>query len=858
MSTVSPASLEEICLSFISANIEDLCHKDVQGVQYGEVSCQKLSFISPLFLHEHLADNIMRCLSRDGNLTDRTASLFVDPRRCRIRNFNLRKCQLSFSVLKLLLGKHRVEKLDLTETKMFSSSLFFLLLNGMSSTVRELNLSCTSFVLDFAAMKPLSCLTHLDVSHCTPINDHLMSVAAQNMDRLQHINVSNTAIRHVSSFGKLRGQLKTLIAFNTPVAWTKPAEFKDFTLLQKLDISRSSDNDWHHDGTIESIKFDEMLTDQCMMPNLVSLDISGVSAVTADALQSFLSSHPKLEFLGLCLMSRNLQEQLERISPLLKITGEATEKQILCSLQMYPDRADYMREALKRLSCINNHWTARKPQILKLVLTPLEKHLGDLHVQVGAITCVLKIIREKGGEAGPEVHPHLLSKVASLVLSAMRTFPEKHQFLRICMLILQTQQIREKATFNYFEASCLVMDALCNFHGNQDTCQLAIKLCANLCAKLLLTQMEKHPNDFNIQSAAITCVGNIVIARGKEADPEVHPYFLSKLASLVLSVMKTFPEKHLLLLKCMSILGLKQVVTKATFNYFEASCLVMDALCNFRGNQDICQLAIQLCANLCAKLTEEEKLALGSEKNIMTMFNIIQEKISARQEDLTLSNAFTVLEKLTDETPSTCSLFVEKGGFQLMVQGLKVFREGSQEKNFGIKKDLLIELNIIAEVPSLRHLLVTDEFMNLMGSLLDDGLLQLSYFCGGILSNVMLEWSDDREPMSHSKQYLLHRLEQAVNRWEFPADQFVRYKSFRSFVPLLQCAMPAVQMWALWGIINVCTTNMQHYDPLLSDVEIPDIVQRVLKTSHNGVRELAQKLLNTVVNFEPSQKKRKS
>ena len=40
-------------------------------------------------------------------------------------------------------------------------------------------------------------------------------------------------------------------------------------------------------------------------------------------------------------------------------------------------------------------------------------------------------------------------------------------------------------TFNYFEASCLVMDALCNFHGNQDICQRAIKLCANLCAKVL-------------------------------------------------------------------------------------------------------------------------------------------------------------------------------------------------------------------------------------------------------------------------------------------------------------------------------------------------------------------------------------
>ena len=316
MSTVSPASLEEICLSFISANIEDLCHRDVEDVQYGEVSFQKLSFISPLFLHEHLADNIMRCLSRDGNLTDRTASLFVDPRRCRIRHFYLRKCQLSFSMLKLLLGKHTVEKLDLSGTKTFSSSLFYQLLNGMSSTVRELNLNCTPFALDFAAMKPLNRLTHLDVSHCTAIDDHVMSVAAQNMDCLQHINISNTAIRHVSSFGNLRGRLKTLIAFNTPVAWTRPAEFKDFTSLQKLDISRSSDNDFHHDGTNE---FDEMLTNQCMMPNLVSLDVSGVSTITAGALQSFLSSHPNLEFLGLFLMSRNLQEQLERSSPHVKV-----------------------------------------------------------------------------------------------------------------------------------------------------------------------------------------------------------------------------------------------------------------------------------------------------------------------------------------------------------------------------------------------------------------------------------------------------------------------------------------------------------------------------------------------------------
>ena len=49
-----------------------------------------------------------------------------------------------------------------------------------------------------------------------------------------------------------------------------------------------------------------------------------------------------------------------------QITGEATEKQILCSLEMYPDRADYMRKTLKGLFHISKNWKTRKPQVLKV------------------------------------------------------------------------------------------------------------------------------------------------------------------------------------------------------------------------------------------------------------------------------------------------------------------------------------------------------------------------------------------------------------------------------------------------------------------------------------------------------------
>ena len=45
------------------------------------------------------------------------------------------------------------------------------------------------------------------------------------------------------------------------------------------------------------------------------------------------------------------------------------------------------------------------------------------------------------------------------------------------------------------------------------------------------------------------------------------------------------------------------IFTLQTFDYFEASCLAMDTLCNFHDNQDISWLAIELCARLCCKVS---------------------------------------------------------------------------------------------------------------------------------------------------------------------------------------------------------------------------------------------------------------
>ena len=303
MATVSPTSLEEICQSFICANIENLCHEeDIQLDNMCGLSFQKLTFTSELFLHEQLAENLMKTLSCNDKLTTQTASLFINPKTCRIRKFYLRKCTVAGEILKHLFSNHRVVKLDLRGTAMMSSSLLYELLNGMSSTVRELNLSHTSFVLDFSTVLPLKCLTHLDISN-TPIDDKAMCAASQYLDCLECINVSNTYISKTVSFGNLRRRLKTLLAYNAPVAWVNPVEFSNFGCLQKLDISRNPDNmpsdAWYHNAK----SLENMLADPQILPCLVYLDISGtpkMGKMKGDPLQTFLTCHPKLRFLGLC------------------------------------------------------------------------------------------------------------------------------------------------------------------------------------------------------------------------------------------------------------------------------------------------------------------------------------------------------------------------------------------------------------------------------------------------------------------------------------------------------------------------------------------------------------------------------
>lgn len=102
----------------------------------------------------------------------------------------------------------------------------------------------------------------------------------------------------------------------------------------------------------------------------------------------------------------------------------------------------------------------------------------------------------------------------------------------------------------------------------------------------------------------------------------------------------------------------------------------------------------------------------------------------------------------------------------------------------------------------------------------------------------------------HLSLSLFFLQEQAVKSWDLPSEELVAYRSFTPFIQLLHCSMPAVQMWALWGMLHVCHRNAARYIPLLLDERITESVEQTVDPSNDGVNQLAKKLLDAVTDFK--------
>lgn len=99
----------------------------------------------------------------------------------------------------------------------------------------------------------------------------------------------------------------------------------------------------------------------------------------------------------------------------------------------------------------------------------------------------------------------------------------------------------------------------------------------------------------------------------------------------------------------------------------------MDSLVSF-NETSMNRMAVAICSILAAKISTVETSCLGSKPIYMeTLLEIVHGRVvQAGEPDIMLKFTLSALWNLTDESPTTCKMFLEKGGMELYLAVLHV------------------------------------------------------------------------------------------------------------------------------------------------------------------------------------------
>lgn len=167
----------------------------------------------------------------------------------------------------------------------------------------------------------------------------------------------------------------------------------------------------------------------------------------------------------------------------------------------------------------------------------------------------------------------------------------------------------------------------------------------------------------------------------------------------------------------------------------------MESLVNFSENS-MNRMAVAICSILAAKISTSETSFLGTRPHYMeTLLQIVRNRLNSIDPDIMLKFTLSALWNLTDESPKTCSMFLDKGGINLYLDVLKTYAGHG-----AVETKILGLLNNIAEVTVLRQGLMSNEVVASLQSLLHSEQIDVSYFAAGIFSHLISDgpeiWSE--------------------------------------------------------------------------------------------------------------------
>ncbi|KAM6456412.1 protein zyg-11 homolog B-like isoform 4-T5 [Liasis olivaceus] len=478
----SPYSLVDICLNVLVADLAKFCTERPDGSL-----CLKESERLP----QEVADRLLQTMAYRELLNDGTVGIFQG-NQIRLKQAYIRKAKISAQSFKKAFCHHKLVELD--AAGMNEAITIADVVSGLgSSTWIQKNLQC--LVLDSLTsvnsyercFSRFPGLRSLSITNVLFRDEDLAEVVT--LPRLESLDISNTSVTNISALLACRNRLKSLTMYSLKCLKMPTTKFLDvirgLKYLIHLDIS-----DEQH--SVSDIAFC-LLGQKDILPNLVSLDISGSKYITDEAVEEFVRQRPSMRFIGLLGTEAGYTEFLSGQGS-LKVSGGENEMQISEALKRYNERATFVKEAFFHLFTQTCFMKITKPEILKLVIIGMRNHPFDLAVQLTASACVLNLTRQ-GLAAGMPVR--LLSSVTQLLLKAMETFPEQQQLQKNCLLSLSSVRILQDVPFNRFVAAKFVVQWLCN-QENQHIQRIAVNIISILALKLSDEQAAQLSAEFYI------------------------------------------------------------------------------------------------------------------------------------------------------------------------------------------------------------------------------------------------------------------------------------------------------------------------------------------------------------------------
>uniref|UniRef100_A0A673YR70 Zyg-11 family member, cell cycle regulator n=1 Tax=Salmo trutta TaxID=8032 RepID=A0A673YR70_SALTR len=468
----SPASLTDLCLSYVSKNLERFCVKHADGSL-----CLRDSLLFP----QELADQLLAKMATEGLLNDSTVGVFRSSEYLRLRRACIRTARISAEAFQRALCPHRLLELDAARVN--ADLTISDILHGLASNkhcrtpTNTLLLSLSPFSLSPQESFSLQGLRSLSLANVDFYDSGLADVCS--LSRLESLDLSNTSVTNLNPLLGLRERLRSLTLHQLKRLEMSTAQLLavigQLEALQHLDIS--------DDKQFTSDVARQLLGEPGILPALVSLDVSGRKQVTDAAVKAFVEERPGMTFVGLLATDAGFSNFLNGKGS-LKVTGEANETQICEALRRYSEREGFVREALFHLFSLTHIMEKPRPDILKLVVLGMKNHPATLNVQLAASACVFNLTKQ---DLAAGIPVRLLGTVTQLLLEAMCTFPNHQQLQKNCLLSLCSDRILQEVPFNRFEAAKLVMQWLCN-HEDQNMQRMAVAIISILAAKLSTEQ----------------------------------------------------------------------------------------------------------------------------------------------------------------------------------------------------------------------------------------------------------------------------------------------------------------------------------------------------------------------------------